>query len=81
MRKPPSAAQSLYPHLPSAVREPVQQRTPNTADAMWPSLSRSAKAQEAHQRRWDEWRERDRQSLLRNLRETTAALRRERGRG
>jgi len=31
-----SAAQSLYPHLPSAAREPVKQSTPTLADALWP---------------------------------------------
>jgi hypothetical protein len=48
-----SAAQSLYPHLPSAAREPVQQRTPNISDAMWPGLSRAAKAKEHDQQLWD----------------------------
>ena len=58
----PSAAQALYGHLPSASREPVQQRTPNIADALYPSLSRS-------QKRWDEWRSRQRDILLKCLRE------------
>jgi hypothetical protein len=36
-----TAAGQIYPHLPSADREPVQQRrTPNSvADAMWPQLT------------------------------------------
>jgi len=84
MPKPPSAAQALYGHLPSASREPVQQRTPNIADAMWPSLSREAKAQEAHRQRWDEWCKRQRDNLLQGLRELNqkidARLARERGR-
>ena len=75
-QREPSAAQALYGHLPSASREPAQQRRqPTVADAMWPSLSRSAKAAEAEQKRWDEWREQRRQSLLRGLRELNAKMR------
>jgi hypothetical protein len=64
---PRSPAQALYPNLPSAAREPVQQRTPNLGDAMWPSLSREAKATEAR-------RSSDRERLLRNLRELNARI-------
>ena len=36
-REPPSAAQALYPHLPSGVREPLAQRPRGSlADAMYP---------------------------------------------
>jgi hypothetical protein len=66
---PPSAAQSLYPHLPSAAREPVKQRTPSLADALFPSLSREAKAKERDQALWDRICERNRANLLRGLRE------------
>ena len=69
MPNPPSAAQALYGHLPAGSRQPVQQRTPNISDAMWPSLSRSAKAQEAEQKRWEEWKTRQRDLLLKHLRE------------
>ena len=69
MSNPPSAAQALFGHLPSASREPVQQRQPNIGDAMWPNLSREAKAQDAQRQRWDEWRKRQRDSVLRGLRE------------
>jgi hypothetical protein len=62
---PKSAAQSLYPHLHSGVREPVQQRQqPTLANALYPSLS-APKApkppQPAPQRRrhedetWRDW--------------------------
>jgi hypothetical protein len=34
-----SAAQALYPNLPSAERPEVAQSKPNIADAMWPSLT------------------------------------------
>ena len=69
MAQPKTAAQAIYPHLPSGAREPVQQRTPTVADAMFPNLSREAKAQEANQQRWDEWRKRYRDNRLRDLRE------------
>ena len=65
----PSAAQALFGHLPSASRPEVQQRKPTVSDAMWPSLSRAAKAAEAHQQRWQEWCKRQRDILLKNLRE------------
>jgi len=64
-----SAAQSLYPHLPTAEREPVQQRRGSVGDALWPSLSRAAKAREADQRLWDRIRKRDQDHLLKCLRE------------
>jgi hypothetical protein len=73
-----SAAGQIYPHLPSAAREPVQQRTPGLGDAMWPSLSREARAKEADQRLWDEICKRSRDNLLRGLKELRLA--RERGR-
>jgi hypothetical protein len=53
--QPKTAAQSLYPHLPSAARPEVKQRTPNIADAMFPSLSREAKREEASQAWAREW--------------------------
>jgi hypothetical protein len=80
MGQPKSAAQSLYPHLPSAEREPSTQRERSLANALWPSLSREAKQREAAQARWDEWRKRDRDSTLRLLKQINADLRRERGR-
>jgi hypothetical protein len=48
-----SAAQSLYPHLPSAERIERPERKGSVGDAMWPQLSREAKAREAGQARWD----------------------------
>jgi hypothetical protein len=41
MAQPKSAAQSLYPHLPSGERQPVAQpkRTPTLADALFPDLT------------------------------------------
>ena len=66
---PRSAAGQIWPHLPTGTPEPVEQRTPTVADAMFPNLSREAKAQEANQQRWDEWRKRYRDNRLRDLRE------------
>jgi hypothetical protein len=67
-RTPPTAAQALYGHLPSAGPEPPQRREPNSiADALYPALSREAKAQDAD-------RERRKQSTLRHLRELNAAI-------
>jgi hypothetical protein len=36
MPNPPSAAQSLYPHLPTGERPEVKQSKPNIADALYP---------------------------------------------
>jgi hypothetical protein len=69
MAQPKSAAQSLYPHLPSAAREPIKQRERSLGDALWPQLSREAKAKERDQALWDEICKRNRDILLRNLRE------------
>ena len=57
---------------------------PSTAQAMWPTLrstSPEAKAREAAQARDKEWRERDRERLLRHLRELSASLRADREKG
>jgi hypothetical protein len=73
----PSAARQVYPHLPSGERPLVQtQRGPGLADAIFPGLSREAKAQEAQQQRWDEWRKRQRDKLLQALREANGKGRR-----
>jgi len=67
---PPSAAAALYPHLPSGTPNEVEhRRKPNVADALFPALSREAKAKEADQRLWDEICKRNRDILHRNLRE------------
>ena len=71
-----SAAQALYPHLRSGTPNEVEhRRAPNVADAMWPSLSRAAKAREADQALWDACCKRSRDSLLRGLRELNAKMR------
>ena len=67
-----NAAGQIWPNLPSGDREPVKQRERSLGDAMWPQLSREAKAKDADQRLWDEICERNRQSLLRGLRELRA---------
>jgi hypothetical protein len=65
MPNPPSAAQSLYPHLPSAAREPVKQSDRSLAAAMYPTQTPEAKA-----------RERRKQQFLADLRELTEQIRR-----
>jgi hypothetical protein len=70
----PTAAEALFPHLAHRDDPPKQQpRAQSLADAMYPKLTQ-------RQRAWDEWRERERQRLLKNLRETTARWQKERGR-
>jgi hypothetical protein len=72
---PKSAAQSLYPHLPSAAREPIKQRERSLGDAMWPQLSREQKAKEADRALWDRINDHNKQVLRRGLREAVANLR------
>jgi hypothetical protein len=64
-----SAARQIYPHLPSAAREPIKQRERSLGDALWPQLSREAKQRGRDQQLWDEICKRNRDILLRNLRE------------
>jgi hypothetical protein len=75
---PRSAAQSLYPHLPSAERPEVQQqrRAPTMADAIFPAWSREAKQRDADQALSSAINKRNRQTLLRNLREAVANIER-----
>jgi hypothetical protein len=81
---PRSAAQSLYPHLPTAAREPVKQSTPTLAESMWPSLSREAKAKEASQAWEREWVRKEQKAstarTVERLRQINERLARERGR-
>jgi hypothetical protein len=53
---------------------------PDLASAMWPQLSQSAKAKEAQQAREDAWRKRNRDHLVKCLREATAAVRADKAR-
>jgi hypothetical protein len=71
----PNAASQIYPHLPSAAREPVKQRERSLADALYPSLSKGAKQREAEKALWTRINERNREALLRGLREANANLR------
>jgi hypothetical protein len=59
---PRSAAQALYPHLPSGVRPEVKQSERSLAEAMYPRPSRD-------QRLWNEILERQRQSFRQGMRE------------
>ena len=70
MPNPPSAAQALYPHLPSGERPEVKQRRkPNTADALFPAWSREAKQRSRDQQLWNEICKRQRDNFLRGWRE------------
>jgi hypothetical protein len=69
-----TAASQVYPHLPHAGPEPPQRQQPRLADAMFPSLSREAKQRQADQALWARINERNRQTLLRNLREARANI-------
>jgi hypothetical protein len=51
---------------------------PDLASALYPSLSREAKAKEAQQAREEAWRKRNRDHLLKCLREANANLRADR---
>jgi hypothetical protein len=85
MAQPKSAAQSLYPNLPSGERPEVKQRQPNIASAMFPSLSREAKQQEASQAWVCEWARAEQKErtarMVEHLRQINERLAKERGRG
>jgi hypothetical protein len=65
-----NAAGQIWPHLKTGIPEPAQQRRkPNSlGEALWPQLSAEAKAQDAA-------RARNKEILLRNLRELNARMR------
>jgi hypothetical protein len=63
MAREPTAAEALYGHLPQQKPFEAKRAQPNSlAAALYPSLSKEAKA-------FDKARARDRERLLRNLRE------------
>jgi len=64
----PNAARQIWPHLQSGERPERQQRGQSLAATLWPSQTPEAKTQEAA-------RKRDRDRLLRNLRELNARMR------
>jgi hypothetical protein len=71
----PSAARALYPHLRQGTPEPVSQRKPGSLSAaLWPSQTPEAKAREGDQRTWDAIVKRNRDALVRGLREANANL-------
>ena len=65
-----SAAQSVYPHLPSAERPELAQPMPKIADALWPALKQPT----WDERWWAQRRKQERESLLRGLREANANI-------
>jgi hypothetical protein len=70
-----NAAGQIWPHLQSGVRPEVKQRERSLGDAMWPSLSREAKAKARDQALWDAINDHNRRVLRRGLREAAANLR------
>jgi len=74
----PTAAGQIWPHLPHDDERVAKQSKRSVADAMWPQLSREVKAREADQALWQRLDERNRQTLLRNLREANANIDRRR---
>jgi hypothetical protein len=76
-----SAAQSFYPHLPSAAREPVKQKERTLADALFPSLSREQKARDADQALWDRICSHNREVLRQGLHKAVANIERRERRG
>jgi hypothetical protein len=70
-QREPTAAQALYGHLPSAVREPVKQREQSLAAAMYPRPSKDELL-------WQAICDHNRQVLRRGLREAVANLGRRR---
>jgi hypothetical protein len=73
----PTAASQIWPHLKTGELEKQPVRNQSVADAMWPKLSREVKAQEVDQRTWEAICKRNRDGLLRGLKELRLA--RERG--
>jgi hypothetical protein len=68
-QREPTAAQALYGHLRSGERAERTQRAGTVGDALWPSLSRAAKAAEADQRLWADIVRRQRDNFVRGWRE------------
>jgi hypothetical protein len=67
----PNPARQIWPHLQSGERPKIKQRTPSLADALFPSLSKEAKAKERDQALWDAICQRNREILRKNLREAS----------
>jgi hypothetical protein len=70
-----SAAQALYPHLPSAERPERAQARGNVGDAMWPALSRQAKARDEDKARWEALEKARSKRIAEDLRALAASLR------
>jgi hypothetical protein len=68
-------AQALYPHLPSAERPERAQGGPRLSDAMWPALSREAKARDEDKARWEALEKARSKRIAEDLRALAASLR------
>jgi hypothetical protein len=75
-----TAAGQIWPHLPHDDGQAAKPSQRTAADALWPSLSRDAKAQQAAQARWQEELKLRNRRLADHLQETIDAVRREKGR-
>jgi ParB-like chromosome segregation protein Spo0J len=61
--------------------QPRPERNQSVGDAMWPALSRQAKANEAAQQKWEQERQRRSKELAADLRKIAAEIRAEKARG
>jgi hypothetical protein len=75
-----NAAGQIWPHLLHDDGRVAKPSTRTAADALWPSLSREAKAEAARQARWQEERKARNRRLADHLQETLDAVRRDKGR-
>ena len=70
----PNPAQAIWPHLQTGELEERTQRKQSLSASMWPSQTPEAKAREGDQRTWDAIVKRNRDALVRGLREANANL-------
>ena len=75
-----NAAGQIWPHLLHDDGRVAKPSTRTAADALWPSLSREAKAEAARQARWQEERKARNKRMVENLDEIIDAVRREKAR-
>jgi hypothetical protein len=74
-----NAASQIWPHLPHDEERVAKQSKPTLADSLWPSLSASAKREEAWQARWQAEEKARVKRMVEHLRQINERLARERG--
>jgi len=57
MPKLPSAANQVYPHLPSGERPEVEQQRPTTAQAMYPTMATTQPRRLSYNELKEAWRD------------------------